>query len=272
MTTIRAGRMLLWATVLLTLGTGIARAQAPLSRDQIAQFLLKAKITAHHGIPKGVTSPTRLTLSDGTTTHDAVFSAVDLHEPIYHYANGKIELNFVDSYKYTIAAYQLAQLLNLEEMMPVTVSREWDHQNGALSWWLDDEKFDEGQRLKLKAEAPDREEWNREMYRMRVFSQLVADTDRNVGNVIITNDWKLWMIDFTRAFRRTKDLLAPGDIERCDRALLERMRALTRDQIAAKTKGFIGGAEIDALLSRRDKIVELVNKLVAEKGEAQVLY
>ncbi len=264
--------MLPWATVLVALSASTAVAQAPLSREQMTQFLLKAKITAHHGIPKGVTSPTRLTLSDGTTTHDAAFSAVDQHEPIYHYASGKVELNFVDSYKYTVAAYQLAELLGLEEMMPVTVQREWDHQKGSLSWWLDDVKFDEGQRLKLKEEAPDHEAWNRQMYRMRVFTQLVADTDRNVGNVIITNDWKLWMIDFTRGFRRTKDLLAPGDIERCDRALLERMRALTRDQIAAKTKGFIGGAEIDALLGRRDKIVELVARLVAEKGEAQVLY
>jgi hypothetical protein len=272
MTAIRARRMLRWAAVLVALSASTAGAQEPLSRQQITQFLLKAKITGHRRIPKGVTAPTRLTLSDGTTTHDAAFSAVDERDPIYHYANGKIELNFVDSYKYTVAAYQLAELLGLEGMMPVTVQREWDHEKGSLSWWLDDVKFDEGQRLKLKEEAPDHEEWNRQMYRMRVFTQLVADTDRNVGNVVITNDWKLWMIDFTRAFRRTKDLLAPGDIQRCDRALLERMRGLTRDQIAAKTKGLIGGAEIDPLLSRRDKIVELVDRLVAEKGEAEVLY
>ena len=35
------------------------------------------------------------------------------------------------------------------------------------------------------------------MYRMRLFAQLIADTDRNTGNVLITSDWKLWMIDFT---------------------------------------------------------------------------
>jgi hypothetical protein len=272
MTTIHARRMLPWTALLVALSASTAMAQATLSREQMTQFLLKAKITGHHGIPTGITSPTRLTLTDGTTTHDAAFSAVDQHESVYHFANGKIELNFVDSYKYTVAAYQLAELLGIEDMMPVTVQREWEHEKGSLSWYLDDVKFDEGQRLKLKEEAPDHEKWNQQMYRMRVFTQLVADTDRNVGNVIITNDWKLWMIDFTRAFRRTKDLLAPGDIERCDRALLEKMKALTKDQVAAKTKGFLGGAEIDPLLARRDKIVELVNKLVAEKGEAQVLY
>ena len=74
------------------------------------------------------------------------------------------------------------------------------------------------------------------MFRMRLFTQLVADEDRNTGNVLITSDWKLWMIDFTRAFRRNKQLLAPGDVTRCDRQLLEKLKALTKEQVAASTK------------------------------------
>ena len=66
-----------------------------------------------------------------------------------------------------------------------------------------DARWDEGQRLKQHAEPPDAEAWNQQMHRMRVFTALVADTDRNLGNVLISADWKLWMIDFTRAFRRT---------------------------------------------------------------------
>ena len=97
-------------------------------------------------------------------------------------------------------------------------------------------QFDEGERLKRARQPPDRESWNRQMYRMRVFTQLVADTDRNVGNVLIRRDWKLWMIDFTRAFRRMTTLMAPGDLTRCDRALLERLRALTKDTVTAATQ------------------------------------
>ena len=48
--------------------------QPPLTRDQIAQFLKTAKVIGHKGISRGVTNPARLTLSDGTLTHDAVFS------------------------------------------------------------------------------------------------------------------------------------------------------------------------------------------------------
>jgi hypothetical protein len=241
-------------------------------REEQEHFLLTARITRTKDIGKGVTHPVRLTLSDGGLTHDAAFVTVDEREPIMRMKGGRTELDFVDSYKYTIAAYRLAVLLGLDDMMPVTVEREVDHHKGALSWWVDDVKFDEGQRLKLKTSAPDPAAWNQQMYRMRVFTQLVADTDRNVGNVLITNDWKLWMIDFTRAFRHSHQLLKPGDVTRCDRQLLTKLRALTKEQVAAVTKRFIGGAEIDPLMARRDALVALVDRLIAEKGEAQVLY
>jgi len=157
-------------------------------------------------------------------------------------------------------------------MMPVTVERELNHHKGSLTWWVDDVKYDEGQRLKLKLSAPDAESWNRQMFRMRLFTQLVADEDRNTGNVLITSDWKLWMIDFTRAFRRSKQLIAPGDVTRCDRQLLDKLKALTKEQVAASTKPYIGGAEVDGVMARRDAIVALIEKQVAARGEAQVLY
>ena len=59
---------------------------------------------------------------------------------------------------------------------------------------------------------------------------------------------------------------------RCDRQLLEKLKALTKEQVAASTKPFIGGAEVDALMARRDAIVALIEKQVAARGEAQVLY
>jgi hypothetical protein len=260
---------------LLLLASGIAAraaAETTLTRDEQAQFLLTARVVSAKDIGRGVTRPTRLTLTNGTITHDAAFSAVDDHESIMRFKSGRTELDFVDSYKYTIAAYRLAALVGLDDMMPVTVEREIKHQKGALSWWVDDVKWEEGQRLKLKLQAPDAEAWNRQMFRMRLFTQLIADTDRNTGNVLITSDWKLWMIDFTRAFRRTHRLLAPGDVTRCDRQVLEKLRALTKEQVAEHTKPFIGPPEIDALLARRDALLALVDSLVAAKGEAQVLY
>jgi hypothetical protein len=248
------------------------QATAPsLTKQEIQHFLATAKIVAQKNIPKGVTSPVRLTLSDGTLRHDAAFSAVDERTAVMKFANGRAELDFVDSYKFTIAAYRVAEALGLDRMMPVTIERQWGQRTGALSWWVD-ARWDEAQRLKQHLEPPDSEAWNRQMHRMRVFTALVADTDRNLGNVLISADWSLWMIDFTRAFRRSHQLLAPENLTRCDRELLAGLRALKEEEVAAKTKPYLGKAEVRAMMARRDLIVALFDRRVAEKGAALVLY
>ena len=241
------------------------------SRAEMREFLLTAKVIKHKDAPKGVTRPTRLTLSDGTLTHDAFFSSVHETVPVMRFAGGRTELDFVDSYGYNIAAYGMAELVGLDDMMPVTVERRWNGQKGSLTWMIDT-LFDEEARLAKGIQPPDQDEWNRQMHRMRVFSQLVADTDRNPGNVLIDSGWKLWMIDFTRAFRHTRTLLAAGDLQQCDRRLLARLRELTPEAVEAKTKPYIGRAETGPLLARRDLIVKTFEKLIAERGEGRVLY
>ena len=123
-----------------------------------------------------------------------------------------LALNFVDSYKYNIAAYELAALVGMDNMVPVYVERRWNGHLGSLSWWVPDVKMDEAERYKQKLKAPDTDSWNNQMYRIRVFDQLVSDSDPNLTNVLITNDWKLWRIDFTRAFRLNKDPAHPQDL------------------------------------------------------------
>jgi len=249
-----------------------AQTAAPaLPREQIRQFLETAPIIKGKATVKGVTRPMRVTLSDGTLTHDAAFSTVDEHKNVERFEGGRVELDFVDSYKFSLAAYKIAELVGLDHMMPVHVEREWRGQKGALAWWVD-AKMDEGERLKNKVPVPNPAAWNEQMYRMRVFMQLVADTDRNVGNLLIDADWKLWMIDFTRAFRRTKSVLSDKDLKKCDRELLAKLRALTVEQVAAATRPYLTKAEIVPLMARRDQIVKLFDALAARNGEAQVLY
>ncbi len=109
---------------------------------------------------------------------------------------------------------------------------------------------------------------------MMVFAQLVYDTDRNGGNVQISEDWHIWMIDFTRAFRLHKTLREPKNISesRCERQLLERLRKLDSAELTQKTKEYLGKGEIDGIMARRDKIVAIFEDLIAKKGEKEVLY
>ena len=64
------------------------------------------------------------------------------------------------------------------------------------------------------------------MYRMRVFSALVRDTDRNLTNVLVSPEWKVIMIDFSRAFRMQPELQHVSDLGRIDRRLLARLESL----------------------------------------------
>lgn len=242
-----------------------------LSEAEIRDFLLHAKVVNSKPLGKGVTRPYRLTLSNGTLVHDGAFQSIDEQRTVKQFDNGRTEVNFKDSYKYNIAAFELAGLLGLGDMMPMTVERTWEGKPGALSWWLP-VRMDEGERLNKRITPPDVEAWNRQMHKMRVFTELVYDTDRNLGNALISEDWHLWMIDFTRAFRLYTTLANPKNLVRCDRQLLQKLRQLDAAEVKQKTKNWLSDMEIKGVMARRDKIVALFESLIAKKGEKEVLY
>jgi len=66
-----------------------------------------------------------LTLSDGNLTHDVSFQPIDQITPFFRLENGVTEVNLRDSYHHNIAAFELAKLLGLDNMMPVYVERIW---------------------------------------------------------------------------------------------------------------------------------------------------
>ena len=68
-------------------------------------------------------------------------------------------------------------------------------------------------RLEEKREPPVEQQWKKQLQMMNVFDALVYNTDRNRGNMLITPDWKLWMIDHTRAFRRHADAAEVRDVQ-----------------------------------------------------------
>ncbi len=259
------------ASALVSVRPILAADESDLSKEQIEQFLLTANVIRTQTSKKGITHPDVLTLTDGKITHDAYFETIDEHKHEQKLSSGQTEMNFVDSYKYDVAAYRLAELLGLDDMVPVYVERKWQGRLGSLSWGLP-VQMDEGERKRRHVSPPDADAWNKQMYKIRVFDQLVYDTDPNLTNILITPGWKLWRIDFSRAFRLYGQLQEPRDLVRCDRQLLAKLKALDGAELAAKTKGFLTTPELKAVLTRRDKIVAHFQKLVAEKGEDAVLY
>jgi hypothetical protein len=244
---------------------------APIDQTAVRDFLLKGKIVSIKTLSKGVTRPRRVTLTDGTLTHDAVFQIVDDAKSIERFPNGRVELDFRDSWHFNIAAFELARAVGLDGMVPPCVERIVQSDKGSLCWWVI-WKWDEQMRVQQKIRPPDTIDWQRQWDVMRVFRELVDDTDRNQTNMLITEDWRVWMVDFTRAFRKTKALRAPEQLRQCPRGLLERIRTLDEGTVRSAVGGHLRPGEIEAVLVRRQLIVEHFDKLIAEKGADAVLF
>jgi hypothetical protein len=236
-----------------------AAAPAPPSLEEQEQFLLDAKITKVRGAKKGITGTQRATLSNGTLTHDASIQTIDQSEARFQSAT-RVELNFRDYWGYNVAAYKLAVTLGLD-MVPASVKRGFRGADGSFTWWIDDVIMDEQERAKKKQSPPNPLYWNSQVYTMRVFDELISNTDRNQGNMLLDRGWKLWLIDHSRAFRTNPKLRAPEKLLHCERKMLAQMRRLTRDGLKAELGDYLTSLEIDALLERRDRIVERIEGL-----------
>jgi hypothetical protein len=225
---------------------------------QIEQFLREAKVIKTKTVGKGVTGSLRATLSDGTMTHDAQIQSIDEKKTQFE-AAGAAEFNFEDSWKFNVAAYRVDRLIGLQ-MVPVSIPRAWKGQPSAFTWWIDDVMMDEGKRLKEKTQPPNSSLWNEQMQLVRVFDQLIYNVDRNMGNLLISTNWRVWAIDHTRAFRSHNTLKSPANVTRCDRQVIERLKQLNKDVLKKEIGEFVTDYQINGLLARRDKIVELIER------------
>ncbi len=238
-------------------------AQAPVAAPVLSvaeqeAFLAKAKIVRTRGVNTGITGTLRATLTDGRVTHDASIQTIDEYKPRFE-GNRGTEINFRDTWRYNVAAYRLDRLLELG-MIPPSVERPYNSKKGSFTWWVDDVLMDEAVRLKKKIDSPDARRWNEQMWHVRLFDQLIYNVDRNLGNLLIDTDWRIWMIDHSRAFRLFDVPKTPGNIAKCDRAVLDRLKALDKATLTSTMEDYLTPQEISTMLKRRDVIVQHLEK------------
>ncbi len=268
------------ALILLCTGAGSAQQAATalqksnvsadrLTREQMEQFLLTARVVGQRPAGKGITNTKRLVLTDGTYTHDAHVQDIDIYKAEYKTKEG-IEKNFRDSYKYNIAAYRLDKLMDLN-IVPVCVPREIDGKPSAMDWWVDNVQFDEEGRRDKQIEPPDPNAWTRQLNVIRDFDQLIWNEDRNQGNLLIDKSWRLWAIDHSRSFRDNPTLRDPKVLRRTSSKFLSSMKALNQQALETTLMPYITRENIQGLLARRDILVKFFEDEINSKGSDAVL-
>jgi hypothetical protein len=222
--------------------------------SEVEEYLKTAKVVKVTDVPVGVTKPRRAYFEPGGPAGSIVFKPLMPSR----------KTGFWESYKSEIAAYELDKILGLG-MVPPTVERKIKGEYGSAQFWVEHCTL---LRERDTSTAPDMGAWNRQVYRQRVWDNLIANIDRNQGNLLVDQAWNLILIDHSRAFTATMQM--PFPMRKIDRELYEKLKGL--DDVTLKAR--LGKLLLDGpkpILKRRDKIVENFEKLIAQYGEAAVL-
>jgi hypothetical protein len=248
----------------------------PIQTDlEVEQFLAEAEVIDSSLIGTGITIPRKLVLQgDGFRVH-AVFKDVDVERHrVTERVNGRnrFSLDWYDSHRFDTAAYKLDRLLGLDRVPP-SVFRQVGAENGTIRIWLEKTVTEHTRSRKLDIEPPDYRRWHQQYLLMRLFDNLVANRDSNLGNLLIDPNWRMWFIDCTRCFGKTESIYFPlEEFEHCERGFWNGLLALDETRTREVLSPYLDRGEIKSLLARRDKMIRHFQKLIDERGEVRVLY
>lgn len=190
---------------------------------------------------------------------------------------------FLESWKWEIAAYRIDKLIGLN-MVPVTVERRFQEDLGSCQLWIEDTiTLKKQQEEDIKKPSYKVFPWNRALFKQRAWDNLIYNTDRHLNQYLITQDWRMLLIDHSRSFAKSKASVrkliydekyaeGPFLMKELPRTLYENIKALTAEKIKGVVGDYLTDTEIEAVLLRRDLIVAWVEKRIKELGEDKVLY
>jgi len=223
---------------------------------EIEDSLRNAPIERTTALPVGVTKSSRAFFAPGGPAASAT---------VKYLPTGR-RAGFWESYKSEIAAYELDRLLGLD-MVPPTVERRVGADLASVQLWV------EGGRVIKDVDqsaCPKPIEWAKQVCRQKVFDNLIANIDRNAGNILVDGEWNIILIDHSRAFA-SDSMPFEKQMTRVDRAFFEKLKALDEASVMKQVRPWLmSDGQARDILKRRDKIVKRFEKEARKRGEAAV--
>jgi hypothetical protein len=239
-------------------------------------FLRTAKVVKSEKLPPslGVTTPYILTLEKDGVQRKALWKN----------ALGDRVGGYKETWKGEIAAYRLSRYLGIH-MVPATVEREFQGDRGSCQIWVDAPlNMETIVKKNLTPAGIKNMYFHRAIHIQRAFDNLISNEDRHQRNYLITEDWRMILIDHSRSFRTTKKFTTKLIYDENNkenktfimasmpRAFYDVLKALTAETVRTVVGEYLTDEEIAATLARRDLMIAWLDKHIAKEGEAKVLY
>jgi hypothetical protein len=215
-------------------------------------FLRETPFVRFEDVPVGVTKPKRGYFAPNSLAASAAWKPLPPGRPHGYW----------ESYKSEIAAYEIDKMLGMG-MVPPSVEKKWKGETGAAILWVAPVK--PWKDVENKEKPP---KWNREAIRMKMFDNLIGNIDRNAGNLLVDDDWNLFLIDHSRAF--VSDTRLRAQMIRIDREIWDRMMTLDEVTLTDAVGKWLDRGAIRAILKRRDAMKKAIDTMVKSTSETVV--
>ncbi|MCP4898001.1 MAG: hypothetical protein GY906_13595 [bacterium] len=240
------------------------------SFEEIIEHLSTAEVVERKPIGIGTTGAEKIILEKDGVRVRAAFRWVDEEHQGPFEGLPRAVRSVRDAAIFECAAYELSQALGLERVPPA-IQRRIDRRQGTVQIWLEGGRT-ETEYAENSLQPPDIQQWNLQKHLIFVFDALVANIDRNKGNIMFDPNWQLWFIDHTRAFPPVRILLNPDSVSRCSRDLWRALQDLDEDVMRQRLAPYLKKREIDMLFKRHEQLIKHIEKLIKKNGEETVLF
>ena len=232
----------------------------PLTPREMETFLRTAAVTGRGPGPGGRTDAWRLRMESQGVVLPALFKYIDRRRPD----------PLADSFRYDLAAFILSKYLGLTCVPPI-VERTVEDVPGALQAFVANAR-PVPERRERKIDPPDPEAYDKALAELVVFQALVYDDCRNEKDTLVTDDGRVFRVDFSEAFAPNKGDPPGCNVLRCSRLLYGRLLAWDERRVAGYLGRYLDRQELDALNARRDLVVRRIKMNIRSLGESNVLF